>query len=116
MKSVRELMEHSFDSWETDKQELTLMVDAYLEFQPEDEDFAADMQSSIEEIRVKPPMAAYLPVRIQNWFNQTDHGEWYYDARASRPAGMTQSKRLYRFFFERQADAAIFKLTWGNET
>lgn len=108
-------MKINFDNWETDEDGFIYAVDATFLLTDEDHQFVDEQTQLAYRNGVVPHSArAFLPVRIQKWFNDNVSGEWCYDSKASMRTLliMQRNEVKYRFYFQLASDAVSFKLSW----
>jgi hypothetical protein len=117
--SIRELMAVDFSEWASDADDQIVTIDYIASLNDDDIDFAKQMHELTERLPKKISSASYLPVRVQQWFNDTPlMGIWLYDVRLITVDDLssTRSKWCYRMCFQYTEDALMFKLRWHGET
>jgi hypothetical protein len=122
LKSIKEVMALDFDEWDSDSNDLMIVIDHVASFIDEDWQFVRSMNEILEpRSRNKPPSSSYLPVRLQSWFNESNlKGLWFYDVRVMSTSSDLSSqhgnhRRTYRICFQYMVDATLFKLSWDGE-
>lgn len=116
LKTIKEVMALDFEDWEMRSDGMMILVNLHVEFHDEDWDFVSRLGETLSYLKHNiPPASSYLPIRMQEWFNESElKGEWFYDVRSTTNGGQ-KSRQVYRFFFQYMADAMIFKLRWVGE-
>lgn len=113
---TNEFMGYDFDEWEMADDGMMYTVDIKGGYQPEDWDFVWTIDDELgASTQYRPSILAYLPVRIQKWFNEVElKGTWFYDACIIH-TGMASRCTNFRICFQYASDALQFKLAWSGE-
>jgi|SRR5476651_76850 len=100
-----------YSIWELNENGYIYSVETIMpEYDFEDKLLWADSEKSHTDIK----NSGMLPLEVQDWLNENMTNNWFYDTRLNmdKKDKMYFRHIMFQFHFEKQKDAAIFKLRW----
>jgi hypothetical protein len=108
-KSQRQKVDYS--TWDINPDGFVHSVETVMpEYDFEDKLLWADS----EKIKTDIENGGMLPLAVQDWLNDNVTGLWMYETRLNmdKKDKMYFRKIMFLFHFEKEKDAAVFRLTW----
>lgn len=106
-----------FSDWETDSDQKLFMVSSTFDPEQRDFEFTKTLNESIPPHMWWSTEQHYLPVRVQEWVGRLD-GLWLYETLMANPRSRVEFSspaKEFRFYFQYQHDAMVFRLTWSDQ-
>lgn len=100
-----------FDTWEVNAEGYINSVTTLMpEYEFEDKLLWADSERANKDIA----QSGMLPLEVQDWLNEHTTGLWFYATymNMDKKDKMYFKNIMFVFNFEKEKDAAIFRLTW----